>query len=130
MSRLCLATSRISSLSFFDDRHTVQTVFIKGSGPLLVTLQPRLLELLQSLTTIAVNKVFFKLRRTYFLSAYVGEVMLAARRIPDFALLHIRPVFELALTRGAIPLKRERFEPGMVLPMEAGRSARSLRHSW
>jgi len=99
-----------------DDRHVGETVFVVGSGPQLATVRGRALERLQSLTTIAVNKVFFRLNTTYFLSAYVGEIMLAARRAPATTLLHMRPVLAAALVPGAVPLRRDLFEPGMDLP--------------
>lgn len=105
------------ALSFLaDGRHADQTIFVVGSGPQLAAVGPAALDRLQALTTIAVNKVFFRLRPTYFLSAYVGEMMLAARRIPDATLLHMRRVLEPALVPGIIPLLRDVFEPGMDLP--------------
>jgi hypothetical protein len=100
----------------FDDRHAGETVFVVGAGPQLATVRDRALERLHAVTTIAVNKVFFRFRPTYFLSAYVGEVLLAARRTPGSTLLHMRPVLEPSLVPGTIPLKREVFEHGMDLP--------------
>jgi hypothetical protein len=100
----------------FDHRHAGETVFVLGAGPQLALIPNGALERLQSFTTIAVNKVFFRVRPTYFLSAYVGEVMLAARRIPDATLLHMRPALEPSLVPGAITLRRRKFEPGMELP--------------
>lgn len=98
------------------DRHAGETVFVVGSGPQLAAVRDSGLERLRSFTTIAVNKVFFRLRPTYFLSAYVGEVMLAAGRTPETTLLHMRPVLAPALVPGAIPLQRRMYEPGMDLP--------------
>lgn len=99
-----------------DGRHAGETVFVVGSGPQLAAVGRGTLERLESLTTIAVNKVFYRLRPTYFLSAYVGEMMLAVRRIPDATLLHMRAVHEPPLIPGVIPLRRAMFEPGMDLP--------------
>ncbi len=100
----------------FNHKHIGETIFVVGSGPQLASIDAPALERLQSFTTIAVNKVFFRLKPTYFLSAYVGEVMLAARRVPNATLLHMRPVLEPALLPGAIALKRDQFEIGMDLP--------------
>jgi hypothetical protein len=111
-----MSSSHLALPFLFDDRHAGETIFVVGAGPQLATVRGRVLERLQTFTTIAVNKVFFWLRPTYFLSAYVGEVMLAARRTSGAALLHMRPVLEPALVPGAIPLKRDLFEPGMDLP--------------
>ena len=108
-----------SPLSFlFDRRHIGETIFVVGSGPQLASIDGPALERLQAFTTIAVNKVFFRLNPTYFLSAYVGEVMLAARRVPNVTLIHMRHVLEPALVPGAIALKRDEFEFGMDLPRQ------------
>ena len=97
-------------------RSTGQTVFVVGSGPQLASVRGHVLDRLQACTTIAVNKVFYRFRPTYFLSSYVGEVMLATRRVPDTTLLHMRDVLGPPLVPGAIPLRRAMFVPGMDLP--------------
>lgn len=99
-------------------KHIGETIFVIGSGPQLTSFDARAIERLKSFTTIAVNKVFFKLQPTYFLSAYVGEVMLAARRVSNTTLLHMRPVLEPALVPGVVPIKRDKFFLGMVLPRQ------------
>jgi hypothetical protein len=63
-----------------------------------------------------VKRVFYRLRPTYFLSAYIGEVMLAARRVPDVTLLHMRQVYEPPLIPGVLRLRRDIFDPKVGLP--------------
>jgi hypothetical protein len=110
-----------------EGKHAGETIFIVGAGPQLASIHHESLERLGSFTTIAVNKVFFRLRHpTYFLSAYIGEVMLAARRIPDSTILHMRPTYEPPLVYRVVPLMRQSFETGMELPRTFGPGAPTL----
>lgn len=99
-----------------NERHAGQTVFVLGSGPQLAAITRSQRRKLESRISIAVNKVFYLVKPTYFLSAYIGEVMLAARRIPDSTLLHMRRVYEPPLIPGILPLKRDMFSEQLGLP--------------
>ena len=91
-------------------------MFVLGSGPQLAAITRSQRRKLESRISIAVNKVFYLVRPTYFLSAYIGEVMLAARRISDSTLLHMRPAYEPPLMPGILPLKRDMFSEQLGLP--------------
>lgn len=91
-------------------------MFVLGSGPQLATVTRSQRRELESRISIAVNKVFYVVKPTYFLSAYIGEVMLAAQRIPQSTLLHMRPVYEPPLMPGILSLKRELFSEHVGLP--------------
>jgi len=99
-----------------NDKHAGTTVFVIGAGPQLATVKPEQVDRLESQPTIAVNKVFYRIHPRYFLSAYVGELMLATQRIPDSILLHMRPQYAPPLLPGIVSLQRNTFEPGMDLP--------------
>ena len=108
--------SSASCHSGLNDRHAGNTVFVVGAGPQLAAVSPEQLLRLESQPAIAVNKVFYRLRPRYFLSAYIGEVMLAVRRIPNATLLHMRPTVAPPLLSGITSVRRMTFEPGMPLP--------------
>lgn len=91
-------------------------MFVVGAGPQLAATSPEQLQQLELQPVIAVNKVFYRLRPRYFLSAYIGELMLAVRRIPTAMLLHMRPDYAPPLLPGISALRRTRYEPGMPLP--------------
>jgi len=110
------SASSAAPLSDLNDRHAGNTVFVVGAGPQLAAVSPEQLRQLESQPVIAVNKVFYRLRPRYFLSAYIGEIMLAIRRIPDATLLHMRPTLEAPLLPGIATVRRMVFEPGMPLP--------------
>jgi hypothetical protein len=109
-----------------DSKHLGETIFVIGSGPQLASLSQSTLAKLEKLTTIAVNKVFYQFRPTYFLSAYIGEVLLAAKRVPESTLLHMRPIYESPLVTGVIPLKRMQYENGMSIPRNFGDDSPTL----
>lgn len=110
------SVSSAAPLSDLNDRHAGNTVFVVGAGPQLAGVSPEHLRQLESQPVIAVNKVFYRLRPRYFLSAYIGEIMLAIRRIPDATLLHMRPTVAAPLLPGITAVRRMTFEPGMPLP--------------
>ncbi|MGB8854891.1 MAG: hypothetical protein WCC69_15160 [Pirellulales bacterium] len=99
-----------------NDRHVGATVFVIGAGPQLGLLNERHIKAMESHVTIAVNKTFYRLRPTYFLSAYIGEMMLAARRTPDATLIHMRPVKAPPLIAGIHSIRRREFQPDVGLP--------------
>jgi len=99
-----------------NDRHVGTTVFVVGAGPQLAAVSPEQLRQLEAHPVIAVNKVFYRLRPRYFLSAYIGELMLALRRIPEVTLLHMRLTYSAPLLPGINPLRRMIFNPGDALP--------------
>lgn len=96
-------------------RHRGETIFIIGSGPQLASVREDLLDKLNQMTTIAVNKAFFMVRPKYFLSAYIGEILLAVQQSRRTTILHMRPVYEPPLVQHVVPLRRVTFEPGMEL---------------
>ena len=108
--------SSTSCLIGLNDIHAGKTVFVVGAGPQLAAVSAEQVRQLESQPVIAVNKVFYRLRPRYFLSAYIGEVMLAVRRIPYATLLHMRPTVAPPLFSGITALRRATFEPGMALP--------------
>lgn len=110
------SVSSAAPLSDLVGRHAGNTVFVVGAGPQLAGVSPEHLRQLESQPVIAVNKVFYRLRPRYFLSAYIGEIMLAIRRIPDATLLHMRPTVAAPLLPGITAVRRMTFEPGMPLP--------------
>lgn len=118
MSRLLatLRRRRMPRLPGLNDRHPGQTVFVVGAGPQLSSLSESQVRALESRIVIAVNKVFYRLRPSYFLSAYVGELMLAVRRIPDAMLLHMRPVAAPPLIPGIHAIRRRVFQADVGLP--------------
>ena len=103
-------------VSDLNDTHAGNTVFVAGAGPQLAAASPEQLRQLESKPVIGVNKVFYRLRTRYFLSAYIGEIMLAIRRIPNATLLHMRPAVSPPLLPGINALRRVTFELGMPLP--------------
>jgi hypothetical protein len=104
-----------SCISGLNDRHIGTTVFVVGAGPQLAAVSPEQLRQLETQPVIAVNKVFYRLRPRYFLSAYIGELMLALRRIPEATLLHMRRTVAAPLLPGITTVRRMLFEPGMPL---------------
>lgn len=100
---------------FLNGRHRGETIFIIGSGPQLASVREDLLFELNQMTTIAVNKAFFMVRPKYFLSAYIGEILLAAQQTRRTTILHMRPVYEPPLVKHVVPLRRVTFELGMEL---------------
>jgi hypothetical protein len=99
-----------------NDRHAGATVFVIGAGPQLGLLDERHIKALESNVTIAVNKTFYRLRPTYFLSAYIGEIMLAVRRAPRATHLHMRPSKAPPLIPGIRAIRRRDFQPDVGLP--------------
>lgn len=105
-----------SCISGLNDRHVGATVFVVGAGPQLAAVGAEQLRQLETQPVIAVNKVFYRLRPRYFLSAYIGELMLALRRIPKATLLHMRPDYTARLLPGITALRRMTFNQGSALP--------------
>ena len=99
-----------------NDRHVGTTVFVVGAGPQLAAVGAEQLRQLEAQPVIAVNKVFYRLRPRYFLSAYIGELMLALRRIPEATLLHMRLTYSAPLLPGISALRRMIFNPGDAIP--------------
>lgn len=99
-----------------NDRHVGATVFVIGAGPQLGLVDERHIKALESRITIAVNKTFYRLRPTYFLSAYIGEMMLAVRRAPGATHLHMRPAKAPPLIPGIHSIRRREFQPDVGLP--------------
>jgi|LakMenEpi03Aug12_release.lakeMendotaPanAssembly.Ray.scaffolds.fasta_scaffold39825_5 hypothetical protein len=99
-----------------NDRHVGATVFVIGAGPQLGLVDERHIKALESNVTIAVNKTFYRLRPTYFLSAYIGEIMLAVRRAPRATHLHMRPSKAPPLIPGVHAIRRRDFQPDIGLP--------------
>lgn len=97
-------------------RHRGETVFIIGAGPQLGGLGPDLIGRLADRVTIGVNLTFYVVPPRYFLSAYIGQVILARHRSPESLTLHMRRRYATPLWPGVVPLKREVFEDATDLP--------------
>lgn len=98
--------------------HRGKTIFVVGAGPQLAGLRKDTLKQLNSMITIGVNKTFFMVKLKYFLSAYIGEILLATQQTDKTTILHMREKYEPPLVQNVVPLKRIMFEPGMELTSE------------
>lgn len=97
-------------------RHRGETVFIVGAGPQLGGLGADAIRRLADRVTIGVNLTFYVVPPRYFLSAYVGQVILARHRSPESLALHMRRQYASPLWPGVVPLRREVFDDAMDLP--------------
>lgn len=96
-------------------KHLGDTVFIIGAGPQLAQIPDQLIRKLEQRTTVGVNMTAYRLRPTYFLSAYIGDVILAKHRSPATAILHMRPQLAPPLIPGILPIKRILFDKNVGL---------------
>lgn len=100
----------IRSFEDLNGRHHGETVFIVGAGPQLAAVTDAQVQQLATRPAIGVNLTFYRLPTRYFLSAYIGQAMLARLRMPSATVMHMRPVYERALSPGILPLRREAFD--------------------
>lgn len=98
-----------------NDRHKGEAVFILGAGPGLAELSSEDVKQLEARPSIGVNLTFYVAKPRYFLSAYIGQALLARHRCPDATVLHMRPVYAPPLVPGIIPLKRSMYDPARGL---------------
>lgn len=110
-----MALSFGNPLKNLNGRHRGETIFVIGAGPQLAHIPERELKELESRTTIGVNMTFYKLAPTYFLSAYIGQVILARQQVPQSTLIHMRPVYKPPLVPGTVTVQRKHFDPAVGL---------------
>lgn len=101
---------RIPTYLELNERHVDETIFIVGAGPQLASLNDHQLRRLESRTCIGLNWTTHKFSPTYFLSAYIGYVLLAGRGSPQTLLIHMRPVYEPPLVDGILTVRRLHFD--------------------
>ncbi len=101
-----------------NDREKGKRIFIIGSSPQLNELTERQIQLLENEVTIGVNRVQYKIKPKYFISAYPSEILLGLKRSPSSTFIHIRPVNESIFPdkKNIITIKREIFNPSIGLP--------------
>ncbi len=101
-----------------NDREKGKRVFIIGSSPQLNSICDEEINALENEVTIAVNRVQYKLKPKYFISAYPSEILLALKRSSSATIIHIRPLLESLFSDQAnvITIKRELFDPLIGLP--------------
>ena len=101
--------------SELNDLHSGETIFIVGAGPQLAHLVSDELRRLETRTTIGLNRATYLLCAKFFLSAYIGQVLLARMSSPTTTLLHMRPKQEPPLEPGIIAVRRDLYRPGIKL---------------
>jgi hypothetical protein len=101
---------RVPSHLELNDRHAGATVFIVGAGPQLATLSDEELRGLEDHTSIGLNWTTHKFAARYFLSAYIGYVLLAQKGSPTTLPIHMRPVYEEPLADGVLTVRRKHFD--------------------
>ncbi len=94
------------------------TVFIVGAGPQLATLSREMLAELSRRPTIGVNLTQHMVAPSYFISAYLDHHIMARLRAPDAVFIHMRPVLAPPPLDFLLPVRRQRFDPGMILHAE------------
>ena len=90
-------------------------MFIVGAGPQLASVTDTQAREIERRPAIGVNLTFYRVRTSYFLSAYIGQAMLARIRLPASTVMHMRPVYEAALSHGIMPLRRRSFDRSVGL---------------
>ncbi|WP_419779734.1 hypothetical protein [Maridesulfovibrio sp.] len=101
--------SNLDRLLELNGRHKGETIFLIGAAPSFNDLSFKQLTALSKLTTIALNRVFYRLRNiTYFMSAYFTEILIAKKYLGDSSTyIHHRRVYELPLQNDVLTLKRK-----------------------
>ncbi|CAC5345709.1 MULTISPECIES: hypothetical protein [Planktothrix] len=94
-----------------------KTLFIIGAGPQINKLSDEQINFLENQAAIGVNRVQYKIKTRYFISAYPSEILLALKKIPDSSILiHIRPIMEyLFFKPNILTIKREVFDKNVGL---------------
>lgn len=109
------AGSQVTSFEELNGRHRGETVFIVGAGPQLASVTDTQARELERRAAIGVNLTFYRVRTRYFLSAYIGQAMLARLRMPSSTVMHMRPVYEPPLSPAIMPLRRCNFDRSVGL---------------
>ncbi|MDY7005640.1 MAG: hypothetical protein SWX82_17335 [Cyanobacteriota bacterium] len=89
------------------------TIYIIGAGPQLNSLLDEEVNLLERSATIGVNRVQYKVKTRYFISAYPSEILLAQKILPKHStIIHMRPKIEDLFPEfnNIITIKREIFD--------------------
>jgi len=106
-------------MSIYDslnNREKGNTLFVIGSGPQLNLLSDEQIKFLENQATIGVNRVQYKIKTRYFISAYPSEILLATRMLPESMLIHIRPTEEKIFTdKNIFTIQRESFNKDIGL---------------
>jgi hypothetical protein len=93
-----------------------KTLFIIGAGPQLNNLSDEQINFLENQAAIGVNRVQYKIKTRYFISAYPSEILLAKKMLPASILIHIRPISESIFPESdIITIKREVFHKNIGL---------------
>lgn len=99
-----------------NNREKGNTLFVIGSGPQLNLLSDEQINFLENQATIGVNRVQYKIKTRYFISAYPSEILLAQRILLESILIHIRPIAKnIFNVQDVITIKREIFDKNMGL---------------
>jgi len=99
-----------------NNREKGNTLFVIGSGPQLNLLSDEQIKFLENQATIGVNRVQYKIKTRYFISAYPSEILLAQRILLGSILIHIRPIAKnIFNVQDVITIKREIFDKNMGL---------------
>jgi hypothetical protein len=106
---------RVPSFLELNDRHAGETVFIVGAGPQLAKLSDEELRQLERHPCIGVNWTTHKFAPTYFLSAYIGYILLAQKGSLTTLPIHMRPLYEPPLVEGILALRRVDFDEDVGL---------------
>lgn len=115
MERIEANTNRILSLN---GKHRGDDIFVIGAGPQLNEISEDAFRLLGNKITIGVNRVQYKLKLTYFISAYIAENLLAKMDQDDLVALHMRKEYVAPLDSRLLTVKRTHFDPAVGLPPE------------
>ncbi|MGC2855161.1 hypothetical protein ACM64Y_06770 [Novispirillum sp. DQ9] len=105
-----------ANLYSWNDRHAGQDIFIIGAGPQLAFLTDTQVEALGRRISIGGNNTFYKVKPTYFLSAYQIEVWKALRYMEPRQIIHMRLPAQPTDPRDVNILNRTRFNPAIGLP--------------
>ncbi|CAD5937887.1 hypothetical protein [Planktothrix agardhii] len=93
-----------------------KTLFIIGAGPQLNLLSDEQINFLENQAAIGVNRVQYKIKTRYFISAYPSEILLAKKMLPASIFIHVRPISESIFPDSdVITIKREIFNKDIGL---------------
>jgi hypothetical protein len=99
-----------------NNREKGNTLFVIGAGPQLNLLSDEQIKFLENQATIGVNRVQYKIKTRYFISAYPSEILLAQRMLPESMLIHLRPIENNIFTdKNIVTIKREIFNTDIGL---------------
>lgn len=99
----------LARLRELNGRHKGETIFLVGAAPSFNDLTFKELKALEKKTTIALNRVFYKLANvSYFMSAYFTEILIARKYLRDSTTyIHHRGKYEPPLQKDVLTLRRK-----------------------